>query len=151
MPFFTAAFSTMLAWLFVMGAWALPLLGSYGSTPAAVAAVEALRDEARETLPVAALGYEEPSLVFSLGGNVEFLDGADDFAAESLRVSPRIVLVSEDRMAVLDKVDLTFLSVGGGARGFNFAKGRWEPLQLFLDYGAPEFTDAAMGEENAGE
>lgn len=83
--------------------------------------------------PLAASGYQEPSLAFLVGGDVAFLDptGAAMFLQ---RRSDGLVLVTNDTQAAfLDAANRIGLRPRAlwSAQGVNYSKGRWLRLSLF--------------------
>jgi len=136
-----AAFAAMFGWLFIMGAWALPIVGSYGATPAILEAVSRAKEAAGADAAVASVGYEEPSLVFGLGGKVEFLSGPRDFLSDGVSAAPRILLLSSRREGLLGGLDKRVLVAADWVEGFNLTKGRREEICLFYDWGAPAADD----------
>ena len=129
------AFAATAAWLFVTGAWGMPIVGWYASTPAVMDAISRVQSETDTAGAPVSIGYREPSLVFYLGGDVEFLDGPADFPREPIREVPRIVVVTEDRTAALEAMEDRVMVEWAVANGFNFANGRWEQILVYLDYG----------------
>ncbi len=129
------ALGAVAGWLFVIAAWGLPMVGSYGSTPAVMAAIVRARAHLQADAGVATLGYSEPSLVFYLGGDVDVIAGADDFQADPVVDTPRIVVVEQRRSEVVEELEGRVMVEWDRFRGFNFAPGRWQDFTLYLDYG----------------
>lgn len=154
-----AAFATMLAWLFLVAAWGLPAAGSCGATKKVVALVEKIQERLKKRAPVISCGYEEPSLVFYLGGDVEFSKlprSAGDLATPQ---APLILITRRKAEPILRLAGLLgepghtgaettgVLVEAGSTRGFNFAKGRYEELVVWVS----TLRTAAEGGEGVGQ
>ncbi len=130
--------AVMFAWLLLVAAWGLPAAGSYSLTPRVLEVVAEVRERVEEDAPVAALGYEEPSLVFYEAGEVTFVGGIEDLKDDGIRATPGVLILSYEHRAAFDALPGRFALAAGTAHGFNFAKGRWEELTVYLDYGGHE-------------
>jgi 4-amino-4-deoxy-L-arabinose transferase-like glycosyltransferase len=86
---------------------------------------------------VASAGYEEPSLVFLLGTNTRFTDGAG--AAEFLRHGPcRFALIdSRNERSFVQRADATALRYdrAGSFEGFNISSGRKVAVSIYRSAG----------------
>lgn len=129
-------FAGMAAWFFVVAAWGLPSVGGYSATGRIVAAVDNARILLGGGAEISSLGYEEPSLVFYLDGRVEVLKRFEEEGSAAARL-PRILILSKRNEGVLRDVPNRRLESVETVDGFNFAKGRWEEVMVYLDYGEP--------------
>jgi len=85
------------------------------------------------TLPVAATGYQEPSLVFTLGRDTMLIRPAK-IAAAIRNNKSILVLVGADKEAPLRRAlaaEASRLTALGTVRGFNLSKGKWATLTLY--------------------
>lgn len=83
---------------------------------------------------IAVAGYGEPSLVFLIGTRVRLTDPRE--AARHLAAGPgRLAVVSERRQAAFER---SLAEIGaaarpvGSVRGFNYSRGRWVTLHLYV-------------------
>ena len=77
---------------------------------------------------VALHGYDEPSLVFYLGGGVTTPGAPGTLAELTAPGAPDILIVSEREGRLLGLLWSSPFTEAGDVRGFNFAKGRWEEV-----------------------
>ncbi len=119
--------------------WVIPELHALWLSPAASAAVAQQGAGGDGPRPLAAVGYQEPSLAFLVGTDVTFVDatGAATFLKER---RDALVLVSDDQRAAF-----TEAAHGRGLRprevwsmdGVNYSKGRRVRLRLFDEPSQP--------------
>lgn len=84
---------------------------------------------------VAIAGIAEPSLVFQIGRNVVFVDGAG--AADALAAPGPSIAVVEDHNAeaFLDRAEALGIALerlGEPITGFNYARGQWRTFRLYV-------------------
>ncbi len=105
------------------------------SASSSAARVETTEEAAAQARPVrvALYGYEEPSLVFYLGGGVEIPNGVPQTAAElDAPGSPDVLVVSSRATRLVALLDANRADRVGAVKGFNFAKGRPETVLVYL-------------------
>jgi 4-amino-4-deoxy-L-arabinose transferase-like glycosyltransferase len=105
-----------------------------------------------ETAPVvAAIGYQEPSLVFLLGRDTRLIRPGE--AADFVRDHPDGLLLLGDNLAgetlaALDGAGRRVVALGS-VRGFNYSKGAWLTLTLYRAAEAPPDGAAPRGSSAA--
>jgi 4-amino-4-deoxy-L-arabinose transferase-like glycosyltransferase len=90
------------------------------------------------TLPVAAAGYHEPSLVFWLGTRTRLVDGGAA-AADYILAHPGALAVVEEREEIAFRAQLGLREVGELAKieGINYSRGKPVTLRLYKAGAAP--------------
>jgi len=128
---FTAAFISLAAGAFVL--WAALAGGTLARLdwirPSKPLAQSALGAAAEERSRVALWGYEEPSLIYYLGGPVTILDDLDE-AEKWLATEGNVAVVDSKRLELLRQRLKDSLRVIVTHRGFKVAKGRWVDISI---------------------
>jgi 4-amino-4-deoxy-L-arabinose transferase-like glycosyltransferase len=128
----TAVFGAVLV-LVPLRVWVLPEMNQLWLSRDAANAIARERNRTDSPNPIALVGYNEPSIIFLLGGTAEPM--VPEVAAEYLRDHPRgLVLVSDDS---LQKFAQALRALAAKPRqvwtseGINYSKGRRVRLTLF--------------------
>lgn len=89
------------------------------------------------TLPVAAAGYHEPSLVFLLGTRTQLLDGGASAAAYITQHAGALALVEErEEIAFRSQLGAEPVTELAKIEGFNYSRGKSVTLRLYKAGGA---------------
>lgn len=117
----------------------LPEVRGFWPTTTVVDAVHALERARGTRIPVASVGYQEPSLVFMLGTDTGLLTSAN--AVSLLARDPRALAIVDNKSEEEFHRDLAASGVSvraiGSVAGFHYTKGRWITLRFYVSTAAP--------------
>jgi 4-amino-4-deoxy-L-arabinose transferase-like glycosyltransferase len=111
-------------------------------------AVHELERSRGSRIPVAAVGYQEPSLVFMLGTDTGLLTAPD--AVSLLARDPQALVIVDNKSEEEFHRELTSANAQarpiGSVRGFHYTKGRWITLKFYVSAAGSTAAGAALPE-----
>lgn len=84
--------------------------------------------------PLVAVGYEEPSLVFDMRRDVEFMQ-AGEAARRARAAEPPVIAVDDASRAAFEAALGGGIAPAAGVSGYQYAKGRWTTVWLYAPSG----------------